>query len=143
MPRSLAVNSRIHTLTDHLEHANTACMESTRSKLASPQMAKCAQALAGMLAHGPRAKHTVLGCMCVGRTGQRVRVEWDDAMTAPKDVNERPYKARLHEGLEGARDRFAPCQLRSAVPSTSASHHLNSRLRAEEQCKLPCCRRAA
>ena len=113
-----------------------ACMKSVRSKLASTHMAEEAQILACILAHASRAKHTSLGSMCVDHPSQSIRLERDAMMPTAKDVTREATQSALAQELASVNERSTPLQMRRVMPSTSASHHLNSGLRAEEMCRL-------
>ena len=120
------------------------CMKSVRSKLASTHMAEEARILACILAHASRAKHKSLGSMCIDHPSQSIRLEGDAMMpTASKDVTREVTQSALAQELASVHERSTPLQMRRVVPSTSASHHLNSGLRAEQMCRLACCLRVA
>ena len=119
------------------------CMKSVRSKLASTHTAEEARILACILVHASRAKHTSLGSMCVDHPSQSIRLERDAMMPTAKDVTREATQSALAQELASVHERSTPLQMRRVVPSTSASHHLNSGLRAEEMCRLACCLRVA
>jgi len=119
------------------------CMKSVRSKLASTHMAEEARILACILAHASRAKHTSLGSMCIDHPSQSIRLEGDAMMPTAKDVTREVTQSALAQELASVHERSTPLQMRRVVPSTSASHHLNSGLRAEQMCRLACCLRVA